>query len=926
MNKKLLFLTFFLLTVAVLGYVSAHTYNTGDDCLKNTFGATEIVSYEGYCPEPTRIVFWAEASCPGYSNYSYSVPSGYSSVNCSTDYSLGTHGGCYNCIMSRIELVKNNTSGNINNECGSASYGTYQSIPTTNLCNIGTPSRVSVHENEEERRIGSNYSKPRNLPGNSYDRWYWTCGQVNCSADNPYDDLRSFFGATELVSYSGDSSQPDRIEFWAEAYCPNSNSKFNYVVPSNYTLSSCYKDSSVGTHGGCELCTMSRIVLTKNNSSIGGQCGSASGQYYTYAPTSNLCNSGNSSNVSGTGPWYWTCYGQNGYNASCVAYKSQGNTNPYVDAGSNRNIQAGQSTYFNATASDPNGDYLTYSWYCNGGSLSSYSILNPTFYAPSGSYNATYTCTLTVSDGKGGSASDSVYVYVGTSQGNTNPYVDAGSNRNIQAGQSTYFNATASDPNGDYLTYSWYCNGGSLSSYSILNPTFYAPSGSYNATYTCTLTVSDGKGGSASDSVYVYVGTNYYYQNPSVNTNNATNITTNSARINGYLSSDGGENTSVRFNWGRTYLSYSTQWIDYKRTGNYFYTDLTSLEKGKSYQYRAEAKNSSGTVYGSTLKFMTKPDEPNNFDASLVNNYQVRLTWNRGQGSCNTVITRKINSYPSAITDGTIIYYGNNTIFNDTNIILGNNYYYRAWSIACDGDMYSLSDNTYAKDFVTTYKSSSTGSNGSSSTTITPTNIFSECSLGIDVLGRNLTQKETLWKDKIDANPGEEIEVMATITALDCNADNVILTNILPVKIDDLYDVKIEDQSFYGNVSGSFILGTIKENKSKTITFKLKISGEDSFTEQSTNLTSLSEVNAKNIDTIKDGLDITVSKKGGEESIAGLSEFINRNWKIFYLLLGLLIGLIFFFIVLFFLREADEKKRLKQENLLLEKSKYFHIQ
>jgi len=833
MNKKLLFLTFFLLTVAVLGYVSAHTYNTGDDCLKNTFGATEIVSYEGYCPEPTRIVFWAEASCPGYSNYSYSVPSGYSSVNCSTDYSLGTHGGCYNCIMSRIELVKNNTSGNINNECGSASYGTYQSIPTTNLCNIGTPSRVSVHENEEERRIGSNYSKPRNLPGNSYDRWYWTCGQVNCSADNPYDDLRSFFGATELVSYSGNSSQPDRIEFWAEAYCPNSNSRFNYVVPSNYTLSSCYKDSSVGTHGGCELCTMSRIVLTKNNSSIGGQCGSASGQYYTYAPTSNLCNSGNSSNVSGTGPWYWTCYGQNGYNASCVAYKSQGNTNPYVDAGSNRNIQAGQSTYFNATASDPNGDYLTYSWYCNGGSLSSYSILNPTFYAPSGSYNATYTCTLTV---------------------------------------------------------------------------------------------SDGKGGSASDSVYVYVGTNYYYQNPSVNTNNATNITTNSARINGYLSSDGGENTSVRFNWGRTYLSYNTQWIDYKRTGNYFYTDLTSLEKGKSYQYRAEAKNSSGTVYGSTLKFMTKPDEPNNFDASLVNNYQVRLTWNRGQGSCNTVITRKINSYPSAITDGTIIYYGNNTIFNDTNIILGNNYYYRAWSIACDGDMYSLSDNTYAKDFVTTYKSSSTGSNGSSSTTITPTNIFSECSLGIDVLGRNLTQKETLWKDKIDANPGEEIEVMATITALDCNADNVILTNILPVKIDDLYDVKIEDQSFYGNVSGSFILGTIKENKSKTITFKLKISGEDSFTEQSTNLTSLSEVNAKNIDTIKDGLDITVSKKGGEESIAGLSEFINRNWKIFYLLLGLLIGLIFFFIVLFFLREADEKKRLKQENLLLEKSKYFHIQ
>ncbi|MDD3292939.1 MAG: PKD domain-containing protein, partial [Candidatus Pacebacteria bacterium] len=549
--------------------------------------------------------------------------------------------------------------------------------------------------------------------------------------------------------------------------------------------------------------------------------------------------------------------------------------------------------------------------------------LNPTFYAPSNSYNATYTCTLNVNDNKGGYASDTVSVYVtGGGSYNRNPYVDAGSNKTVQSGSSTYFNATASDPDGDYLTYSWSCTGGSLSSYSSLNPTFYAPSNSYNATYTCTLNVNDNKGGYASDTVSVYVtGGSIVYGNSKVTTNNATSITVNSARMNGYLLEDGGENTSVRFNWGRlNYFSYNTPWIDYKRTGNYFYDDALNLEKGKAYHFRAEARNSRGTVYGNTLKFITKPDSPLNFNASLINSY-IKLTWNIGQGSCNTAITKKIGSYPGTISDGTLVYYGSGTTYVDNNITLGNNYYYRAWSIACDDDLYSISDSLYSKDFVTTQKPV---------TPIIPVTpvipVIKKCNIGVDVLARNLTETEVSWKDSIYAKPGEEIEVMATVSAVDCKAENVILTNMLPVKIDSVYDVKVEGQSFCGDATGSFILGTIELGKSKSVIFKMKISGENSFVYGTTDLTNISEANGKNIETVRDTLEIRVSKKNGEEAMAGLSGFISNNWKIFYLFLGLLLGLIIFLIVLWFLRENDKKKKLQEENMLLQKSKYFHIQ
>jgi len=118
--------------------------------------------------------------------------------------------------------------------------------------------------------------------------------------------------------------------------------------------------------------------------------------------------------------------------------------------------------------------------------------------------------------------------------------------------------------------------------------------------------------------VNIYARTSYS-GTLSVSTNQASNITSNSARLNGYLSDDGGENTSVRFVWGRSNnLNNFTSWIDYKRSGSYFSADIYNLEKGKAYQFKSEARNGRNSSSGTTQKFITKPDDPYNFDANAL--------------------------------------------------------------------------------------------------------------------------------------------------------------------------------------------------------------------------------------------------------------------------------------------------------------------
>ncbi|WP_323696857.1 InlB B-repeat-containing protein [Thiorhodovibrio litoralis] len=107
------------------------------------------------------------------------------------------------------------------------------------------------------------------------------------------------------------------------------------------TPNSGYSFSSWGgaCSGSTNPCTLSNVTEAKTVSAtfestggggggggggtpspINGRCGSAEGEAFAVAPSSNLCSAGTPSAVSGTGPWSWTCQGQyGGTDANCTA-------------------------------------------------------------------------------------------------------------------------------------------------------------------------------------------------------------------------------------------------------------------------------------------------------------------------------------------------------------------------------------------------------------------------------------------------------------------------------------------------------------------------------------------------------------------------------------------------------------------------------
>src|SRR5262249_23114842 len=119
-------------------------------------------------------------------------------------------------------------------------------------------------------------------------------------------------------------------------------------------------------------------------------------------------------------------------------------------------------------------------------------------YTPNADYYGSDSFTYKANDGSLGSNVATVTLAI--SPVNDAPLVDAGPDQTVNEGSTVAFNSTASDADGDGLSYLWDFGDGATASGAA--PThLYADDG----TYTVTLTVSDGQGGSTSDSLVVTV-------------------------------------------------------------------------------------------------------------------------------------------------------------------------------------------------------------------------------------------------------------------------------------------------------------------------------------------------------------------------------------------------------------------------------------
>ena len=156
------------------------------------------------------------------------------------------------------------------------------------------------------------------------------------------------------------------------------------------------------------------------------------------------------------------------------------------------------NTEIQGIAQDADDDQLNFTWAATGGNFSGTGPI-VTWQAPPN--YGTYTITVTVDDGKGGSAQRSVDITVGPNQ---SPIISSlvASPSGVLYGGSALLTCIASDPDGDVVRYSWSASEGSISGVGN-KVTWQAPSksGSFNV----TVVVSDGKGGQTTGNIAVAV-------------------------------------------------------------------------------------------------------------------------------------------------------------------------------------------------------------------------------------------------------------------------------------------------------------------------------------------------------------------------------------------------------------------------------------
>ena len=162
---------------------------------------------------------------------------------------------------------------------------------------------------------------------------------------------------------------------------------------------------------------------------------------------------------------------------------------------------SGDTVTLHVNASDPDSDPLSYSYTATGGTIDGTGA--DARWATSGLAVGSYTATAKVDDGKGGTASCSADLTV-AAKPNQNPTISCSTDRSpIMPGERTGITSTASDPDGDPLTYNYSATAGQVSGDGA-KATFDS-TGLQPGSYTVKCGVSDGRGGTAESSTNVDV-------------------------------------------------------------------------------------------------------------------------------------------------------------------------------------------------------------------------------------------------------------------------------------------------------------------------------------------------------------------------------------------------------------------------------------
>lgn len=178
------------------------------------------------------------------------------------------------------------------------------------------------------------------------------------------------------------------------------------------------------------------------------------------------------------------------------------NTPPTASLSGTSTVAINNSATYVVSASDFDGDPLSYAWSCNIGSFSAPASSTTLWFSPAYAANALLQCSIT--DTKGASVVKTLQVTA---------YQNFTSNRpptgyisgplHVALGSSTPLVAQAQDPDGDTITYLWASSVGSFSVIDQPSTIWTAPLTSGNALMRCIFSDSRGEQGVATFSLFV---------------------------------------------------------------------------------------------------------------------------------------------------------------------------------------------------------------------------------------------------------------------------------------------------------------------------------------------------------------------------------------------------------------------------------------
>lgn len=154
--------------------------------------------------------------------------------------------------------------------------------------------------------------------------------------------------------------------------------------------------------------------------------------------------------------------------------------------------------------------------------------------------------------------------------------------------------------------------------------------------------------------------------------------------------------------------------------------------------------------------------------------------------------------------------------------------------------------------------------------------------------GRNVTQGKTLWVNTISAKPGEIIEFRIKITSTgDERAEDVVVSDILPSKMNYIGSLKIDGDSVSGDIEDGINIGDLRPDDSKIITFKALLASEDNFNFGITNLTNTGKVRADNVSLKSESAIVKVTRTqvaGATTVVTGAMDYIYLSLLMVFLL------------------------------------------